>query len=116
MDFVQACYRCQGRLYLPRFREENTGGERTATIALCAAADKKVREEFIVTQAQASDVELVITNKNDFRTSLDKLGSAATVKYSVQSTLTDSEERDFGGYRISGRKWLYGREWLAAHG
>ncbi len=69
--------------------KENTGGERTATIALCAAADKKVREEFIVTQAQASDVELVITNKNDFRTSLDKLGSAATVKYSVQSTLTD---------------------------
>ena len=60
-----------------------------ATIALCAAADKKVREEFTVTQAQASDVELVITNKNDFRTSLDKLGSAATVKYSVQSTLTD---------------------------
>lgn len=53
--------------------KENTGGERTATIALCAAADKKVREEFIVTQAQASDVELVITNKNDFRTSLDKL-------------------------------------------
>ena len=35
------------------------------------------------------NVELVITNKNDFRTSLDKLGSAATVKYSVQSTLTD---------------------------
>ena len=69
--------------------KENTGGERTATIALCAAADKKVREEFTVTQAQASDVELVITNKNDFRTSLDKLGSAATVKYSVQSTLTD---------------------------
>lgn len=69
--------------------KENTGGERTATIALCAAADKKVRDEFTVTQIQAGDVELVISNKNDFRTSLDKLGSAATVKYSVRSTLTD---------------------------
>lgn len=69
--------------------KENTGGERTATIALCAAADKKVRDEFTVTQTQAGDVELVIINKNDFRTGLSKLGSAATVKYSVRSTLTD---------------------------
>mgnify|MGYP000488369227 CR=1 FL=1 len=89
MDFVQAAIDAKGDSTFLVSVKENTGGERTATIALCAAADKKVREEFIVTQAQASDVELVITNKNDFRTSLDKLGSAATVKYSVQSTLTD---------------------------
>lgn len=69
--------------------KENSGGERTATIALCATVDKKVKAEFTVTQAQAGDVELVIINKNDFRTILDKLGSAATVKYSVRSTLTD---------------------------
>lgn len=67
--------------------EENTGGERSATIKVCAKADHNVGTEIVVTQSAAEGVTVTITNKDVLKETLDKLGGTLSVKF--QSMVDD---------------------------
>lgn len=61
--------------------DENTGGERTATVAVCVVADHSIKDEITVTQGAASGVTVTISNKADLKATQDKMGGTITVKY-----------------------------------
>lgn len=60
---------------------ENTGGERTSTIAVCAKADHTVKSEVKVTQSAADGVTVTISNKEALKATQSKKGGSITVKY-----------------------------------
>lgn len=70
---------------------ENTGGERTATIAVCAVADRKIKDEITVTQGAAAGVTVTISNKADLKATQDKMGGTITVKYNSQADAMESK-------------------------
>lgn len=60
---------------------ENTGGERSSTIAVCAVADHSVKSEVTVTQSAAEGVTVTISNKEALKATLSKQGGTLNVKY-----------------------------------
>lgn len=80
---------------------ENTGGNRSTTVSVCAKSDHTVKYDIPVKQASAEGVLITISNKDKLKDYLDKMGGAFSVKYSTETDNWDCKIEDEDGNEAS---------------
>lgn len=79
---------------------ENTGGERSTTVSVCAKVDHSVKADLKITQQAADGVTVTVANKDALRDNLDKQGGSFSVKVNAPDENWDAKVESTDGAAV----------------
>lgn len=68
----------------------NEAGSRTATAILRSTIDETIMQEFTISQQKAADVNIWISNKDDFQTALTSAGGSTLLTYETEEEVENA--------------------------